>query len=829
MTRLPDSLRSAHARVLLSLIVIVLGGAFSLYLYPSVHPSSGMTISRDAAAMERHASSLLRLFELDAGAYDVTVRIMTNNAVLHRTFTRYPGGDAFPVLREQGNGYRWIAHMREKEPATVTVSIGQDVDEQQLRRLISGDLSLEFDMEGKLLHVSLPVADSARLASRGAGEAYREVRRLLVTHAAPRLLGPLAAVGSLPDSLPAAADVDGISYTSTRQTHRIDHRFSWVVFDASVKDSIDVHAVVKGDVLASFEGRYRTLESFDAKAGMTVVDLLEISVFAILIILLLVVGFRRLRSDEIGFGNAMVVGIGVAILFAIWLYLQVFSSMGFDLEAAVSLMIAPLMIGGGIAVLWAVSEAVGRETWKEKFISFDLATRGHLLHSRVGHSLLDGIAAGTALLLVACLAAYAVSFSRTVWLPEFSNDSLSWLSTSLPTLFLAGEALFSNIAGFAFLILFLLSLLEQRLRRRGILLASGTVIIVGINLPNMIPVPEALLLQLPVVMLLVLLFLRTDVLTTLFAMVTLSLLQQGLLMLLPWNTALLDQGILLLALFGAALVFAILTIVTPDRQLDFEEIAPRFQRHISERQRLARELEIARDVQMSFLPKSTPRVEGLDIAAHCAPALEVGGDYYDFIDLGPTKMGLAIGDVSGKGTQAAFYMTLTKGFLKALGTLSDSPSLVLGQLNRLFYQNVERGHFISMIYAVFDTAQRQVTIARAGHTPVMRRSADASVEIIHSRGMALGFEAGNTFSSTIEEVVLPLRPGDVLVFYTDGYPEAMTSAREEFGEQRLTSSLMTFAGESAEDVFDHIHRETRRFTGKAKQHDDMSMVVVRVT
>jgi serine phosphatase RsbU (regulator of sigma subunit) len=815
--------------MLLSLITIVIGGVIALLLYPGVHPSAGMAVERDAAGTEKQVANMLRVFRLDRAAYDITTRLTTNNAVVHGTLTRFRAAEAYSLLRERGNGYSWTAQIREKDPSSVTVRIGKGPDENQLRRMLTGDLQLAFDMHGKLQRVFLPVEDSARLASRSPAASYSAVRAFLLTRAVPRLLGPLVSLETFPDSLPPSTVISGISYSSTRQAHRIDHRFSWTVYDDVLQDSIDVHAVYNGDVVGEFGHQYRSIGEFTPKADMTVVDLIEIGVFSALIIILLVVGFRRMRSDEIGFGSALVVGAGVAILFAIWLYLQVFSSMGFDLEAAVALLIAPIMIGGGIAVLWAVSEAVGRETWREKFISFDLTTRGHLLHSRIGLSVLAGIAAGTILLVVALLAAWAVSASRTVWIPQLSSDGLSWLSTSLPALFLAGEALFSNLAGFAFLILFLLSLLQQRLRRTGMVLSAGTIVLVAIDLPNMIPVPEAILVQLPVVFLLLLLFFYTDVLTTLLAMVTLSLLQNGLLLLLPWNAALLDQGILLLALLGGAVMYGVITTSTPDRQLDFDAIAPRFQRHISERQRLARELEIARDVQMSFLPKRTPHVEGLDIAAHCAPALEVGGDYYDFIELGPTKIGLAIGDVSGKGTQAAFYMTLTKGFLKALGGQSESPSLVLGQLNKLFYENVERGHFISMIYAVFDMERRTVTIARAGHTPVIRRNADASVETIHSRGMALGFEAGRTFTATIEEIVLPLRTGDMLVFYTDGYPEAMTRKREEFGEQRLTTSLQNVSGETAEDAFNHIHRETLRFTGTAKQHDDMSMVVVRVT
>ena len=207
----------------------------------------------------------------------------------------------------------------------------------------------------------------------------------------------------------------------------------------------------------------------------------------------------------------------------------------------------------------------------------------------------------------------------------------------------------------------------------------------------------------------------------------------------------------------------------------------------------------------------------------------MGGDYYDFIELGERRVGIAIGDVSGKGTQAAFYMTLTKGFLQALAWQHESPAEVLVAMNRLFYRNVERGHFISMIYAVFDMDARELRIARAGHSPVMRRSDEADVEIIQSRGIALGFEAGETFSATIEELRVPLRAGDSFVLYTDGYPEAMTKAREEYGEERLATALRQCGGTSAEELLSHLYRDTRRFTGRAEQHDDMTMVVVRVT
>jgi serine phosphatase RsbU (regulator of sigma subunit) len=262
---------------------------------------------------------------------------------------------------------------------------------------------------------------------------------------------------------------------------------------------------------------------------------------------------------------------------------------------------------------------------------------------------------------------------------------------------------------------------------------------------------------------------------------------------------------------------------------DFDEIMPAFAKHITERQRLQQELEIARSVQMSFLPKANPKVVELDIASRCAPALEVGGDYYDFIDAGNKRLGVVVGDVSGKGTQAAFFMTLTKGFVRALAEVSPSPSAVLTRVNKLFYDNVERGVFISMVYGIFDTAGRVLTIARAGHNPVIMRKTKADqVQVVNPMGLALGLDAGDTFAKSIQEVAIPFQSGDLFVFYTDGFPEAMNKTLEEFGEERLCQTVQMHAHRSAAEIMDGIFAEMKQFVGKAKQHDDMTIVVVKV-
>jgi len=207
----------------------------------------------------------------------------------------------------------------------------------------------------------------------------------------------------------------------------------------------------------------------------------------------------------------------------------------------------------------------------------------------------------------------------------------------------------------------------------------------------------------------------------------------------------------------------------------------------------------------------------------------VEGDYYDFIDLAENRLGVAVGDVSGKGTQAAFFMTLTKGFLRALANVSGSPSQVLTQVNRLFYESVDRGMFISMVYGIFDMRNHRLTLARAGHNPViMRKSGASEVQTVNPGGMALGLDPGDAFARSIEQEEISFQPGDLFVFYTDGFPEAMNKKNEEFGEERLAQSVAKHATQSAEEIMSGIYQDVKSFTGTAKQHDDMTIVVVKV-
>jgi serine phosphatase RsbU (regulator of sigma subunit) len=252
-----------------------------------------------------------------------------------------------------------------------------------------------------------------------------------------------------------------------------------------------------------------------------------------------------------------------------------------------------------------------------------------------------------------------------------------------------------------------------------------------------------------------------------------------------------------------------------------------------EKQRLEGELRIAREIQMSLLPQGPLEVPGIQLAALCAPAREVGGDYYDYLPLGPDRFALLIADVSGKGASAALYMAELKGLMLSLSRHHTSPRELLIEADRIISLHLDNRSFITMIYAVVDTRARTLTCARAGHTPFIRIPGGARercARVLAPDGMVLGLnlDSGERFARTLREVTLPLDEGDLFFFFTDGISEAMDGGDGYFGEARLTSFLEAHADESPDDIRDGLLREVADFTVGQPQHDDITMIILKV-
>ena len=288
-----------------------------------------------------------------------------------------------------------------------------------------------------------------------------------------------------------------------------------------------------------------------------------------------------------------------------------------------------------------------------------------------------------------------------------------------------------------------------------------------------------------------------------------------------WFTFGLIPGVFVLGLVG---------LISDKKSDDVSRFMPAYVREHAQQERLKGELEIARQVQSSLLPRRMPSIQGADIAAMCLPAQEVGGDYFDFIRLDDHRLAVVIGDVSGKGIQAGFFMTLTKGFLHAICCDHDSPAEVLSRVNKLFCENVPRGTFISLIYGILDMEKQTFTFARAGHDPMLFLGASSDTSSFYKpSGMAIGLTASDLFRQTIENEEIELKAGDLLVFYTDGITEAVNPHMEQFGVDRLAHQV-TRAGmqKSARQVLQEVSEHVQAFCQTAGRADDMTMVVLRI-
>ena len=252
------------------------------------------------------------------------------------------------------------------------------------------------------------------------------------------------------------------------------------------------------------------------------------------------------------------------------------------------------------------------------------------------------------------------------------------------------------------------------------------------------------------------------------------------------------------------------------------------------KERLQQELQIARDIQTSLLPSETLRRDGVTLAAACRPAREIGGDYCDFFPLDDDRIGMLVADVSGKGASAALYMAELKGLMLALSKTHQSPRALLGEVNRVLSTNLGRTSFVTMTYAMVDLRARTLTHARAGHTPLIHlRAGDVfpRTRLLAPEGLVLGVRMESVrsrFEGMLKEQTITLSPGDLVVLFTDGISEAMNHVRDLYGEDRLCLCVEEHSDLEPDALCDEVFESVREFADGAEQHDDMTMIVLKV-
>ena len=239
--------------------------------------------------------------------------------------------------------------------------------------------------------------------------------------------------------------------------------------------------------------------------------------------------------------------------------------------------------------------------------------------------------------------------------------------------------------------------------------------------------------------------------------------------------------------------------------------------------RLLRELRIARDIQHALFPEGSPRGAGWEASAHFRPALELGGDLYDFYDMGEGLLGVATGDVAGKGVPAALYAAYASGVVRARAYERRAPANLMERVNRTLRRRGIEGLFCTLAYALFDFQERSLRIANSGLPhPFHYRAALGRAVPLDVSGLPLGTFDGVTY----DELRAELEPGDAVVFYSDGVIEAR-SGREEYGPERLARGLEACASASATEIGTRLIADLEQFLGSESPHDDVTLIVVK--
>ena len=244
-------------------------------------------------------------------------------------------------------------------------------------------------------------------------------------------------------------------------------------------------------------------------------------------------------------------------------------------------------------------------------------------------------------------------------------------------------------------------------------------------------------------------------------------------------------------------------------------------REFEGQRRAAQELEIAKQVQAKLFPQMLPHLRTLDYAGLCMQAHKVGGDYYDFLDLGLGRLGLVIADISGKGIAAALLMANLQANLRSQCAIAlTQPQHFLQSVNQLFYENTEDGAYATLFFAEYDDHTRRLRYANCGHWPGLLLRSDNSLERLQSTCTVLGLF--KEWKCSMEE--LRLYPGDILALYTDGISETLNNRGEEFGQQRLAEVLRQHVKLPSQALLNSVVHEVRQFSPH-EQQDDVTLIV----
>jgi serine phosphatase RsbU (regulator of sigma subunit) len=247
------------------------------------------------------------------------------------------------------------------------------------------------------------------------------------------------------------------------------------------------------------------------------------------------------------------------------------------------------------------------------------------------------------------------------------------------------------------------------------------------------------------------------------------------------------------------------------------------QKEMVVRERLETEVQLARQIQQTFIPETLPQINGWELAARWKTARQVGGDFYDVFELPDGKLGLFIADVADKGVPAALFMALTRTLVRAAVIESESPADAMRRVNDLLIPDTRQGMFVTAVYAVLDLKQNELTYVNAGHNPPVWVKQSGEIEKLTRTAIALGVILGQD----VRQCSIRFDSGDSVLFYTDGLTESFNAENVFFGEDRLLEAIVANSCSSASELLDVVENSLLNFVQDMPPADDLTMLVLR--
>jgi len=795
------------------IILSIIGLILFFYLFPKLYPGSNLNFTFNKKDIIDRGISFIEDFGYTVDKEDTEININYDNGQIRYLNKVYGSEMTNRIINDSIPAYYWdlswtLRHDTAKE---VRVVIDSESDRAIVRS--SNSIILHMDLQGRPLSLESDIkfnAENVRGIEDNFTIAQQYANKFFKYHPGRWIYDkPLDTAGGF-----------------TR-----NNNFKWHRERRIAGEYVTLVVDFKEEGYRSITINYNIPKNYSA--GTTDNEWFGIisTIIILFFIVLVVIHFiRRLRSDMIDLKRGIIPGVIVALGYAFFLgHVIIGISHQSILEALIAILVVTPFIGGGLWVLYSMGLAISRDVWPDKLFILDTIKKKKLFPS-LGRSILRGLSLIFIILGVVSVIEYAgVNYLSGYF--HFGNIESHIWSSVFPSVLPLFGAFISSAYIVTVLFLFFSPVIKQHFRHNKwiVIIVAVTSMFLSLSFPHIYPIGLSLIVNLIIGLILVLFFIKYDYPTLIIGSIGIPVFYYGTVLMSSGVSFYIFHGVILYALIGVMIIYAVLSFFAEPPSEEETAYVPPYLKRVYERERIKRELEIARDVQASFLPKEKPKIKGIDVASLCLPAKEVGGDYYDFVEIDKNKLGVAIGDVSGKGTSAAFYMTLTKGFFKSQAKYVDSPMQVLINMNELFYDNVERGVFISMIYSIFDLEKKEMTFSRAGHNPmILRRSGKGMAEEISPPGIALGLEKGDIFSRTIEQKTIPIHSGDVFLFYTDGLNEAINASNEEYGETRLRLAVEKNSHLPIEVLLDNVEEDIYYFTGKTPQYDDMTAVVIKI-